>query len=239
MLALSANAGRDERRPLLLFPTALERQGFDEVGGLGASPMISDICGFGPVAAGARTSQLLSRTQAAHVILVGIAGSYDEPRLPVGAATAFDQVVLDGIGVGQGRAFRGPAALGFAQWPGSPDTCQRPVDDRLSLEPLDAPQTGDSPRLLVTVCATSSSLSEADTRRAAYPHALAEDMEAFGVALACALHRVPLTVIRGVANLAGERDRARWQVEAALAAARQILLDALTDTAHPTAPTEP
>jgi len=52
-----------------------------------------------------------------------------------------------------------------------------------------------------------------------FPDAKAEDMEAFGVAMACHLNQVPLTVIRGMSNAAGERDKQQWQLDEALASA--------------------
>jgi futalosine hydrolase len=50
-------------------------------------------------------------------------------------------------------------------------------------------------------------------------------MEAFGAALACHLAGVPLVVVRGISNHAGERDATRWRVREALAAARTLALE--------------
>jgi futalosine hydrolase len=52
-------------------------------------------------------------------------------------------------------------------------------------------------------------------------------MEGFGVALACALARVPLAIVRGISNAAGERDTKRWRIREALAAARETALELL------------
>ncbi len=212
---------------LLLFPTDVERAGVGDVGGNRNGGAVAEVCGFGPVAAGARTAQLLSRIRPRRVILVGIAGTYDERRLPVGEATTFDEVVLDGVGAGQGASFRDAAALGFAHWPGSDDTCRDPVRERLLLDPLPGGDSASSHRLLVTTCAASASPSEAAARHATYQGALAEDMEAFAVALACALHRVPVSVVRGISNVAGDRDQSNWKIEAALQEAARLLEDVL------------
>ena len=212
---------------LLLFPTDMERAGVGDVGGNRNGSAVAEVCGFGPVAAGARTAQLLSRIRPRRVILVGIAGTYDERRLPVGAAATFDEVVLDGVGAGQGASFQDAAALGFAHWPGSDDTCRDPVRERLLLDPLPGSDSASSHRLLVTTCAASASPSEAAARRRTYQDALAEDMEAFAVALACALHRVPVSVVRGISNVAGDRQRNNWKIEAALREAARLLEDVL------------
>ena len=57
--------------------------------------------------------------------------------------------------------------------------------------------------------------------------ALAEDMEAFGVALACRLHGARLTVVRGVSNRAGDRDVGRWRIGEALEEAHRLGLETL------------
>ncbi len=74
-------------------------------------------------------------------------------------------------------------------------------------------------RQLLSVCAASGCVSEAESRSLAYPDALAEDMEGFGVAAACRLAGVPLQIVRGISNQAGDREHGRWQIEAAMIAA--------------------
>jgi futalosine hydrolase len=51
---------------------------------------------------------------------------------------------------------------------------------------------------------------------------VAEDMEGFAVAMACRLRGVPLDIVRGISNTAGDRDASRWQVAAALEAAGRL-----------------
>lgn len=207
---------------LLLFPTELERRRFRDLGGLPPGHALEALAGFGPVAAAARTSQLLGRLRPRRVLLAGIAGTFDEERFPLGAALAFGSVALDGLGVGEGEELLTPSALGFAQWPGEAGGAPR-VEERLALE-LPA---GCADPLLLTACAASGSPREAERRRARFPQAAAEDMEGFGVALACALHGVPLTILRGISNRVGERDAERWRIPAALGALRRLLLELL------------
>ena len=219
-----------DRPTLLLVPTELERACLGDVEGNRSGVVATEICGFGPVAAGARTAQLLSRVRPRRAILIGIAGTYDKRRLPVGAAATFDEVVLDGVGAGQGASFKDAAGLGFAQWPGSEDTCHEPVRQRLRLDPFPVSDASSRNRLLVTTCAASASPSDAATRRSAYQDALAEDMEAFSVALACALHRVPVAVVRGISNVAGDRQQSHWKIEPAMQEALRLLQVALDGT---------
>ncbi|MCB9915898.1 MAG: futalosine hydrolase [Planctomycetes bacterium] len=208
---------------LVLVPTELELRRLEDFGGLPRGAGLVRLCGFGPVAAAARTMQLLAELRPARVLLVGIAGTYDEAAVPIGAAREFVAVGLAGVGAGEGEGFQGPPALGFPQWPGSPGTTAHPVNDTLPLA------AGAGARgLLLTTCAASADAAMAARRRAAFPAALCEDMEGFGVALACALARVPLRVVRGASNLVGDRDAAHWRLPAALEAARCLAHEVLT-----------
>jgi futalosine hydrolase len=183
-------------------------------------------CGFGPVAAAARTSQCIAELRPARVVLVGIAGTYDPAALEIGQAIEFDEVAIDGVGAGGEGDPRGSAAMRFAQWPG--DAALAPIHDRIALS---APRGAANARMLVSVCAASSSREQADARRRRHAGALAEDMEAFAVALACALGGVPLRVVRGASNQAGDRDHARWQIARALESARDATLAILRSNA--------
>jgi futalosine hydrolase len=197
----------NDPRALLLVPTELELEELRELGGFPAGAARVELCGFGPVAAAARTAQLVARHSPAQVLLVGIAGTYESARLPLGAATSFREAALEGA-----------TARGFPLWPARDG---RPaIHARLALQP--ASDAGAA--LLLTVGSASASAAEGALRRAPVPEAAAEDMEGFGVALACALSGLPCTIVRGISNTVGERDHARWRIRDALAAARTLAL---------------
>jgi futalosine hydrolase len=204
---------------LILVPTEGEERRLAELGGFAPELGARARCGFGPVAAAARAAQLVAELRPRRVLLVGIAGGYAPERAPVGSALVFARVDIEGVGAGQGPGIPGPglgpARLRFAQWDGPPGEA---VHDSL-------PLLGPAGSLLLTVCAASGTPSEAEARRRRHPEALAEDMEGFGVALACRLLEVPLVVVRGISNRAGERDHEKWRVRDALAAARALALE--------------
>lgn len=210
---------------LLLVPTELELRRLQDQGGFGLGRCLVHLCGFGPVAAAARCAQLLGELRPRRVILIGIAGAYDDGQYPRGSALEFDAVALDGVGAGLGADFEGPPALGFPQWPGSPGTTPHPVVDTVPLATADASQK----RLLLTTCAASKSDEEVAQRLERYPTALAEDMEGFAVALACALHRTPLRIVRGISNRVGDRRPEHWRIPSALASARDAVVALLDD----------
>jgi futalosine hydrolase len=197
----------------VLVPTAFELLQLAELGPFPGS-IRPEPCGFGPVAAAARTAQRVVELRPRRVLLLGLAGSLDLARAPLASAHSFAGVRLDGVGVGSGAAFLPPSRLAFPQWAGEGER----IDEVL---PLCAGGRGD----LLTVCAASATPREAARRRARYPGVVAEDMEAFGVALAVRLAGPELAVVRGISNAAGERDPAGWCAREALAAARTLALE--------------
>jgi futalosine hydrolase len=92
------------------------------------------------------------------------------------------------------------------------------VFETLPLAPHTSALAGEG--LLLTVCAASADPAEAERRARTWRGARAEDMEAFGAALACALAGVPLDVVRGISNVAGVRDTSTWRIAEALDSAR-------------------
>lgn len=214
---------------LLLVPTELERRVLAPLLAPLLAPSLAstsgttgqiELCGFGPVAAAARTAGLLAIHRPARVVLVGIAGRLDD-RLPIGAAHLFDEVACFGIGAGSGRLFVPATRMGWPHWPGAPADPAVVIGDVIacdSLAPPGIPRAG----LLLTACAAAGCADDVAERQTLYPAACAEDMEGFGVALACRLAGVPLDIVRGISNTAGDRDTNHWQIAPALAAAADI-----------------
>jgi len=217
-------------RRLILVPTEMERRSL----ALLLAPVMEQgcrvaLCGFGPVAAAARTAQLLAEHAPERVLLVGIAGSLDD-RLAVGAAYRFDRVACYGIGAGSGGDFVSAGSLGWHQWPG--DQGNAPIDDLIACGPGSGTGGGtDGSRsdLLLTVCAAAASAEDVRLRKQAFPAAMAEDMEGFAVAFACRLRGVPVDLVRGISNVAGDRDKSRWQVAAAVESAGRLALQIMAE----------
>jgi futalosine hydrolase len=212
-------------RHLILFPTDMERRLAGPLCDTAVPPEERPavrLCGFGLAAAAARTAQLLAELAPGHVILAGIAGRFDAPAAPPpGSAASFDAVACHGIGVGSGAAFTPAAALGWPQWPGDPPDPAAAIGDVIACPPPAAgvPRAG----LLLTVAAAAADAEEALVRRRMHPAAVAEDMEGYAVALACRLAGVPCTIVRGFSNTVGDRDKSRWRIEPAVAAAAAIV----------------
>ena len=193
---------------LVLVPTQLERKHL----GLDIDVPV-EICGFGPVAAAARTSTLIAECQPQQIMLVGIAGAYAD-RLQIGMAYEFDRVRCVGVGIGGDQQHISAGEAGWMHYPPSQ------IGDELTLATsrTDQPTSG----CLLTVCAAAADSGEAANRIARHPDALAEDMEGFGVATAAAIAGEPLHIVRGISNTAGQREHSSWQIEPAMLAASAL-----------------
>jgi len=193
------------------------------------------LCGFGPVAAAARAAQLLAEHAPDRVLLVGIAGRLDD-RLAIGAAYNFERVACYGIGAGSGSEFMRAGAIGWQQWPGGGDGTTHggvQIGDEIGGLRSCAAGGGDGDGradLLLTVCAAAASAEDVRLRKQTFPAAMAEDMEGFAAAFACRLRGVPLDIVRGISNSAGDRDTSRWQITAAVEAAGRLALRLMAET---------
>jgi len=201
---------------LFLIPTEFELQKVRTILAgqypLQAHQFTFQLCGFGPIAAAATTMQLLAG-QPTSVVLLGIAGTYQAERFPVGSATRFNHVICHGVGVGSGEQFTPASKLGWQQGPAISDRlpCAGSGADNLDCD-------------LLTVCSAANGLAEATTRLTKNPTAVGEDMEAFGVAIACKMLNIDFEVIRGFSNIAGDREKNNWQIDQALSAAVDLLI---------------
>lgn len=190
------------------------------------------IVGFGPIAAAARTAQLVTQSRPRHVFLVGIAGTYDPDRFPIGSAHRPNRVISHGVGLPdppQSSRTDGTQRPRFPQWTGSPGLDENgsplPNFEVANTIDLDSGALASGPTLL-TVTRPAEDQEEADQRRSMHSAEL-EDMEGFGVALACRLLDTPLTIIRGISNSVGDRCLDRWVVDEALQSARSLLIESL------------
>ena len=178
---------------LVLVPTELEARRL----ALRHTPL--ELCGFGLARAGVGAMQAIVRHRPQRLVLAGVAGSYDANLAPIGAVLAPGLVRCHGVGVGD----QTPADLGFAD------------SDEAALDGQDG--------LALSVARASQSLDQARSRRAAEPRAVLEEMEGYAVALAAITAEIPCTMLRGISNMAGDRDLAGWSLDPALDALRERL----------------
>ena len=184
-----------------------------------------ELVGFGPVVSGVRTSRLIEQLKPQRVILFGIAGAL-QSLAEVGTAAEFDQVACYGIGAGTGDGFETADEMGWLQWAHYPHDA--PAETLGCHLPLACPNSAfdhfaSGASQLLTCCSASSRPLEAEQKRSKFPKAVAEDMEGFSVAVACRFAQVPLRIVRGISNVAGDRNRDHWKVEAAMQAVENLV----------------
>lgn len=210
-------------QPLILVPTDRERTLIEPAidAAWGGRARV-ELCGFGLVVAAARTAGLIAARRPTRVLLVGIAGRYGD-SLAIGRAYAFERVACHGIGAGSGAAFLPAEAMGWKQWPGDAAAATTAIGDALASGSGLLPAAAQSRAgLLLSACAASACEADVRSRLERWPDAVAEDMEGFAVAAACRLAGVPLDIVRGISNTAGDRDTSGWQIEAACRAAGDL-----------------
>ena len=207
---------------LILVPTELERGRIEPVvTAAHGVPVRFDLCGFGAVVAAARTARLIAEHRPQAVVLVGIGGRLSD-RLRIGEAYAFEQVACHGIGAGTGEAFMPAESMGWLQWPADGHDSATRVGDVLPCTSGRVHATAPQAGLLLSACAASADATDVRARLQLHPDAVAEDMEGFAVAAACRLAGVPLDIVRGISNTAGDRDRSGWLIEHACRAAADL-----------------
>ena len=183
-----------------------------------------ELCGFGPIVSGIRTTQLIDRYSPNRVVLLGVAGALDTQH-EVGSAMEFGEVICFGIGAGSGEGFLSASEMGWRQWSESPD-----ISDVIPLDII--PLVSESNQLpgrlpLLTCCAASANEQDVQQRLKKHANAIAEDMEGFSVAAACRFAGVPVRIVRGISNRAGDRNKTNWRVGDAMASAEKTILEVL------------
>jgi len=206
----------DSVKWLVLVPTELERKTIESQ--LQIPNSIVETCGFGPIVPAARAVQLVGQHRPTRVLLIGIAGVYDDAK-DVGTAESFSEVACYGVGVGTQTSFETAGEMGWKHWQGSGDSNAESIGDLIEIAPL---SISDSQSQLVTVCSAAENRKDVDFRMEKFPVGIAEDMEGFAVAAACRLAGVPLSIVRGFSNRAGDREKSNWRIADALSAAVEL-----------------
>ena len=238
------------KRTLLLVPTQYELsiidpqflRSWENSGRENNLQHLVALCGFGMAVSGARTGHLLTTLRPDHVILMGIAGRFGT-TLEIGKAYPFSEVACYGIGAGAGTHYRTASELGWKHWDGdelfdgavderaisenaksaNAVGLRIPIMDQIHLNQYHSHQEPNLKLKLLTATAASNDEDDVADKLKKYPDAVAEDMEGFSVAAACQLASVPLDIIRGISNQAGDRDHRNWRVQEAMTSVALIV----------------
>ena len=174
------------------------------------------LTGMGPVDAGVAASRSLALGSYERCILAGLAGAYMGRGLTAPTLVEARHFVMDALGA------LGPMGVQPLEELGLPDSVRGPLTlstlEEVQSSPTDLPQV-----TALTVAACSATSEVARDRVADLPQIQIEEMEGFAVARACRLAGVPMTCLRAVSNLCGDREKSRWHVPAAMALIQEHL----------------
>jgi futalosine hydrolase len=188
-------------------------------------PHAISLCGVGVgvVSAALFLGCLIPRLEPDQVLMVGSAGAVPDRGLAVGGVAVASSEALAELGVCEGAGIGTTASvegLCLAQ--------QLPMDGALAQSLVDAAKANKKIALgpFLTVAGVSSTAEQARERAIRF-NAIAENMEGYALALAGRMFRVPVAEVRGMSNMAGDRDKSRWKLHLAALNAQHAILDYL------------
>jgi futalosine hydrolase len=186
---------------MILVVTAVEAERAAVLRGTPTGAAVEVIAaGVGPAGAAAGTAWYLARhPEVTTVLSAGIGGGL--PHVPLGALAVATRTVAADLGADSPDGFLTLDDLGFGA-------------TSLPTTALGLP--GAVRGAVLTVSTVTGTAARADALAARLPDAVAEGMEGFGVATACALAGVPFAEVRTVSNAVGPRDRGAWRMREAL-----------------------
>ena len=164
-----------------------------------------EVVGVGGVQAAVNMSRLLRASRPDGVIFLGTGGAYSGGP-PVGSACLASRV-----GWSQGLAVMG---LGYTPRPPAPIPCDRRLMGRSNLRTVGVLSVGS----VTTDPTLAARLSDGWD---------VEQVEAYGIATACAAEGVPATMVIGITHVVGPSAHAQWLTnrETARNAARSALVE--------------
>jgi futalosine hydrolase len=211
------SVGRDSKQSrdvdlVVCFATALEGDGLPRaIAGRSISLVRT---GVGPVNAAHVLTRFLAGHSARAVVVCGIGGAYPGSGLEPGSVVCAESETYGDLGAESPLGFLDMQALGFPLVEDDP-----PLFNRLPLDLFPAER-----RAPFVTCATCTGTDATAATLVARTGGAVESMEGAAIVHVARLMGVPVGEVRGISNTVGARDRAKWGLEEAAAAARTSLV---------------
>lgn len=197
---------------VVCFATGLEAEGFPRAIGGRSITLIET--GVGAVNAAFALTRYLSEHRAKAVLSCGIGGAYPGVGLEPGDVVCAESETYADLGAESPDGFLDMQAIGFPVVPGEP-----PLYNRLPVDLFPAER-----RVPFVTCAACTGTDRRAAGIAARTGGAVESMEGAAIVHVARLMKTKVGEVRGISNIAGNRDRRHWRVEEAAAAARQALV---------------
>ncbi len=206
------------KKPLLDFPVSHAAYGPAEIWLITSGPGMAN--------AAAASAAAIERCRPNRICAVGICGVYAENSTLLGKAVVGAQAVFADTGAAGDTDFQSLRSMNLPL--ASP--AGKDIYNIIRLNCDAAPH--DSMRAdFLTVAAVSGNSAMASKLSSRFAPAegtlLCEDMESAAIGLVALRAAIPCTVVRGISNLCGVRDHARWKMQQAAQAAQELLLEIL------------
>ena len=171
--------------------------------------------GIGPVNAAHAVTLAIAQERPSAIVVCGIGGAYPSSGLQVGDVAAAAKEIYGDLGAQSPGGFLDMKALGFAVV----NDATQPLFNELPMQLFPADR-----RVNFVTVSTCTGL-DADARRLEQRTGGAvENMEGAAVAHVAHLHRIPVGEVRGISNIASDRDKGSWRIKDAAEAAQRELL---------------
>ncbi|GAB4484604.1 MAG: futalosine hydrolase [Thermodesulfovibrionales bacterium] len=187
--------------------------------------------GIGAVNAAHAAGLMILAFRPSRIVLAGVAGAYRRSGLGVGDVAVADEEIYGDAGVRTDRSIDPMDSIGIplVTRGGRKFFNRYPMNRALARKAVSAARRAfaGSHRVasgpMATVAACSGTVRQADIIGKKHA-AVCENMEGAAVAQVCALYGVPLVEIRGVSNIAGIRDKKKWDLQLASEVSQNAVL---------------
>jgi len=172
------------------------------------------VTGVGPVNAAHAVTVAIAQSSPRAVVVCGVGGSYPGSGLNVGEVVCAGEECYGDLGAASPSGFLDMKALGFPVVPGA-----APIYNDLPMQVFPVER-----RVKFVTVSTCSGIDSVARAIAARTGPAVESMEGAAIAHVAHLMNVPVGEVRGISNLATNRDVRSWRLREAAGAAQEALL---------------
>ncbi len=182
------------------------------------------VCGVGPINSAIFLERAILKNNIKGVVNIGIAGSFDIVKLPIGSITIAKKEIWPEYGLKK---------KGYIDHKGLNLGLIKLKDKKVIYNEIDIPVEQNLNKIglsfrdnfyrttNLTVAGVTGTMDEAQKLKKRYM-ADVENMEGFSLAYTCLIHDIPFIEIRTISNLVGSRDLVHWDIKKALSKLKEI-----------------